>query len=128
MSKCVQIYNIPYKAINTQVELRSYVELVCTSCTTMSGKARTSSGKRSKGNGKIKPTGKWGVYNTYAIDSTDLDADKYNINSVMWDAYDLSKALPTIRPQDVNKNGIVCEFLCVNPMGQVIGWNPFPRD
>jgi hypothetical protein len=78
----------------------------------------------------IKVVGHYKQYNVYDLDGSDLGLDigPFPINGTIFpSAIEVADAMTPVDTQDAlqgNANGIRCEFLCVNPKGEVVGYNP----
>ncbi len=78
----------------------------------------------------IKVIGHYKQYNVYDVDASDLELDlgPFPINGTVFQtAIEVADAMTPVDVQDTvqgNANGIRCEFLCVSPKGQIVGYNP----
>ena len=75
----------------------------------------------------IKVTGKTadGRYNTYDLDG-ELDDLNYSsiTGNIIYQPDDLPDRIPFISPKDTNKGVYVCEFVCKDAHGNIVGLNP----
>lgn len=75
----------------------------------------------------IQPIDHEKKYKIYPIDGSDLNDIGYNYRNYRYSPKEILTAIPPIKPEDVNRNGYRCDFLCVNSEGQVVGWNPLDK-
>lgn len=70
----------------------------------------------------IPVTGKSGKFNVYAIQpADDLDALKYFSGNTVYKPDELAKLLPIIETKDQVANNLVCQYLCADKAGNIVG-------